>query len=175
MKLFALFHWNYSCQKALAKRTEEILIGAIRLVTGAAMEAVLAEGSHQCEERLALMFYSRCVFVLGLGFSNDGGFWETRIPGSCAPADCSTGFFQHRGTEDTEIIGEISPHLAALMQTNINVQSLTVEKAMTGKREHIYHAAMLNPHTAGELTLDENWSMANELIEAHGDYLPANN
>lgn len=70
-------------------------------------------------------------------------------------------------------IGDIPVHLAALMQTNINVQSLTVEAALTQKRDHIYHAAMLDPHTAAELTLDQIWSMVDELIEAHGDYLPA--
>ena len=70
------------------------------------------------------------------------------------------------------VIGEIPPHLAALMQTNINVQRLTVEAALTQKREHIYHAAMLDPHTAAELSLDEIWSMVDELIEAHGDWLP---
>ena len=59
-----------------------------------------------------------------------------------------------------------------LMSTNINVQSLTVEAALSGKREHIYHAAMLDPHTAAELTLDQIWSMVDELIEAHGEYLP---
>ena len=68
---------NYSCQKALAKRTEEILIEAIRLVTGAAMEAVLAGESLQSEVRLARMFSGGCVFVLGLGFSNGGGFFST--------------------------------------------------------------------------------------------------
>ena len=70
-------------------------------------------------------------------------------------------------------IGNIPPHLAALMQTNINVQALTVEAAITRKREHIYHAAMLDPHTASELSLDQIWSMVDELIEAHGDMLPA--
>lgn len=70
-------------------------------------------------------------------------------------------------------IGALPPHLAALMQTNINVQSLTVEAALTGKREHIYHAAMLDPHTAAELSLDQIWSMVDDLIEAHGDWLPA--
>jgi alpha-galactosidase len=58
------------------------------------------------------------------------------------------------------------------MQTNVNVQALTVEAALTGKREHIYHAAMLDPHTAGELDLDQIWAMADELIAAHGDWLP---
>ncbi len=69
-------------------------------------------------------------------------------------------------------IGAIPPQLAALMQTNINVQSLTVEAALTGKREHVYHAAMLDPHTAAELTLDDIWSLVDDLIEAHGDYIP---
>ena len=72
-------------------------------------------------------------------------------------------------------IGALPPHLAALMQTNINVQALTVEAALTGKREHVYHAAMLDPHTAAELSLDQIWSMVDELIEAHGEYLPAFN
>ena len=58
------------------------------------------------------------------------------------------------------------------MQTNINVQSLTVEAALTGKREHIYHAAMLDPHTAAELDLDQTWSLVDDLIAAHGDWLP---
>jgi alpha-galactosidase len=62
--------------------------------------------------------------------------------------------------------------LAALMSTNINVQSLTVEAALTGKREHIYHAAMLDPHTAAELDPDQICSLVDALIEAHGEWLP---
>lgn len=69
-------------------------------------------------------------------------------------------------------VGTLPPQLAALMQTNINVQSLTVEAALSGKREHIYHAAMLDPHTAAELDLEQIWSLVDDLIEAHGDWLP---
>jgi alpha-galactosidase len=58
------------------------------------------------------------------------------------------------------------------MQTNINVQSLTVEAALTRKRERIYHAAMLDPHTAAELDLSQIWSLVDDLIAAHGDWLP---
>jgi alpha-galactosidase len=47
-----------------------------------------------------------------------------------------------------------------------------VEAALTSKREHIYHAAMLDPHLAAELSLEQIWSMVDELIEAHGDWLP---
>ncbi|HWQ14920.1 MAG TPA: alpha-galactosidase [Roseiflexaceae bacterium] len=76
------------------------------------------------------------------------------------------------GLQPTKV-GALPPHLAALMQTNINVQSLVVEAALTGKREHIYHAAMLDPHTAAELSLDQIWSLVDDLIAAHGDWLPA--
>jgi alpha-galactosidase len=69
-------------------------------------------------------------------------------------------------------VGSLPPQLAALIQTNVNVQSLTVEAALTGKREHVYHAAMLDPHTASELTLDQIWAMVDDLIAAHGDYIP---
>jgi alpha-galactosidase len=75
------------------------------------------------------------------------------------------------GVQPTKI-GMLPPHLAALMQTNVNVQSLTVEAALTCKREHIYHAAMLDPHTAAELDLDQIWNMVDELIDAHEGWLP---
>ncbi len=75
------------------------------------------------------------------------------------------------GLQPTKI-GAIPPQLAAMMQTNINVQSLTVEAALTGRKEHVYHAAMFDPHTSAELTLDEIYSLVDELILAHGDYIP---
>lgn len=90
------------------------------------------------------------------------------------PADCCVEvpcLVDQNGIQPTRI-GSLPPHLAALIQTNVNVQALTVEAALTGKREHIYHAAMLDPHTAAELSLDQIWSMVDDLIEAHGDWLP---
>ncbi len=69
-------------------------------------------------------------------------------------------------------IGDLPEQLAALNRTNINPQLLTIEAAMTGKREHIYQAAMLDPHTAAELSIDDIVSLCDELIEAHGDMLP---
>ncbi|CAB4754656.1 MAG: alpha-galactosidase [Actinobacteria bacterium] len=69
-------------------------------------------------------------------------------------------------------IGALPPHLAALMQTNINVQSLTVEAVLTGKREHVYHAAMFDPHTAAELDLDQIWNLVDELLDAHRGMIP---
>lgn len=69
-------------------------------------------------------------------------------------------------------IGYLPPQLAALIQTNVIVQSLAVEAAVTCKRETIYHAAMLDPHTAAELDLDQIWHLVDDLIEAHGNMLP---
>lgn len=68
-------------------------------------------------------------------------------------------------------VGKLPVQLAAMNMTNINVQLLTIEAAVTRKKEHIYQAAMLDPHTAAELSIDDIKSMCDELIEAHGDYM----
>lgn len=69
-------------------------------------------------------------------------------------------------------IGDLPPQLAALNRTNINMQLMTMEAAITRKKEHIYHAAFLDPHTSSELSLDDIVSMCDDLIEAHGKWLP---
>jgi alpha-galactosidase len=70
-------------------------------------------------------------------------------------------------------VGDLPPQCAALNRTNINTQLLTLEAARTGKKEHIYHAAMLDPHTSAELSIDDIVALCDDLIEAHGDWLPA--
>lgn len=70
-------------------------------------------------------------------------------------------------------VGALPPQLAALNMTNVNVQLLTIEAALTRKREHVYQAAMLDPHTAAELSIDDIVALCDELIEAHGSWLPA--
>ena len=89
--------------------------------------------------------------------------------GCCVEVPC---LVDRNGIQPTRI-GDLPPQLAALIMTNVNVQSLAVEAALTGKREHVYHAAMLDPHTAAELTLDEIWSLVDALLAAHGDMIPA--
>ena len=64
-------------------------------------------------------------------------------------------------------VGRLPVQCAAMNMTNINPQLLTIEAAVTGKREHIYHAAMLDPHTAAELSIDDIISMCDEIFEAH--------
>ena len=69
-------------------------------------------------------------------------------------------------------IGELPLQLSALIMTNINVHQLAVEAALTGKKEHVYHAAMLDPHTAAELSLEEICNMVDEMLDAHGNWIP---
>ena len=90
------------------------------------------------------------------------------------PTDCCVEvpcLVDGSGVQPTAI-GKIPKQLAALIMTNVSVQSLTVEAALTGRKEHVYHAAMLDPHTAAELTLDEIWSLVDDLLAAHGDMIP---
>ena len=72
-------------------------------------------------------------------------------------------------------VGALPVQCAAMNMTNINVQLLTIEAAKTLKKEHIYQAAMLDPHTASELDIDTIKKMVDDLIDAHGDYLPKYN
>ncbi len=69
-------------------------------------------------------------------------------------------------------VGELPVQLAAMNMTNINTQLLTIEAAVTKKKEHIYQAAMLDPHTSSELSIDVIVAMCDELIEAHKGWLP---
>ncbi|MEY8356270.1 alpha-glucosidase/alpha-galactosidase [Lachnospiraceae bacterium 54-53] len=68
-------------------------------------------------------------------------------------------------------VGPLPVPLAAMNMTNVNVQLLTIEAARTRRKEDIYRAALLDPHTAAELSPDQIIAMCDELIEAHGEYM----
>jgi alpha-galactosidase len=93
----------------------------------------------------------------------------TSLPEGCAvEVPC---LVDRNGIQPT-YIGSLPPQLTALMRTNINVQELTVSALINESRENIYHAAMMDPHTGAELDLDQIWNLVDDLIEAHGDWLP---
>ena len=69
-------------------------------------------------------------------------------------------------------VDDLPAHLAGLIQTNITVQQLTVDAIVSGRREAVYHAAMLDPHTSAELNLDQIWRMVDELLDAHEGWIP---
>lgn len=106
----------------------------------------------------------RTVYV---NIRNDGLI--ENLPGECiveVPATVNS-----EGLSPTTV-GRLPTHLAALIRTNIAPQELTVEALRSGRRECVYHAAMLDPRTASELDLDQIWSLVDDLIEAHGDMIP---
>ncbi len=106
-------------------------------------------------------------FTFNGNVMNDGLI--DNLPYGCVEVPCVAG----AAGISPEPVGPLPPQLAALMRTNMNVQELTVEAALTGKREHVYHAAMLDPHTAAELSLREIHDLVDRLLEAHGELVPA--
>ena len=69
-------------------------------------------------------------------------------------------------------VGDLPEQCAALNRTNINVQLLTIEAAMTRSRDKIYQAAMMDPHLQSELSIDDFVSLCDDLIVAHEGWLP---
>ena len=93
----------------------------------------------------------------------------TNLPSeACVEVPC---LVNRLGIQPT-VVGKLPVQLAAMNMTNVNVQLLTIEAAVTGKKEHIYQAAMLDPHTSSELSIDDIVSLCDDLIETHGDWLP---
>jgi alpha-galactosidase len=70
------------------------------------------------------------------------------------------------------VVGDLPEQCAALNRTNVNVHLLTIEAALHRKKEKVYQAALMDPHTAGELSIDEIVSLCDDMIEAHGSMLP---
>jgi alpha-galactosidase len=139
------------------------------------LRARLEQSAEPIEVRRSAEYGSQIIHAMETGrpqviYGNvaNHGLIDNLPAGCCVEVPC---LVDRNGVQPTRV-GALPPQLAALMQTNINVQSLTVEAALTGKREHIYHAAMLDPHTAAELSLDQIWSLVDDLIAAHGDWLP---
>ena len=91
------------------------------------------------------------------------------LPDGCAvEVPC---LVDHNGVQPTRI-GRLPVQLAALMRTNVNVQELVVEAILGQRRDHVYHAAMLDPHTAATLDLSQIRAMVDELLTAHRAVLP---
>lgn len=69
-------------------------------------------------------------------------------------------------------VGDLPEQCAAINRTNVNVQLLTMKAAASRKREDVYMAAYMDPHTSSELNLDDIKSMCDDLFTAHGDMMP---
>jgi alpha-galactosidase len=107
-------------------------------------------------------------YKIGGNVLNTGGLIENLPHEACVEVPCMV---DGMGINPC-YVGKLPVQLAAMNMTNVNVHLITIEAAVTRKKEHIYHAAMLDPHTGSELTIDEIVNMVDDLIEAHGSWLP---
>ena len=142
--------WNQQRDKLLnnGDLTHEMSIEYVSHI----MEAIVSNGTYE---------FSGNVL-------NTGGLIENLPHEACVEVPClvnGTGIHPTR-------FGKLPVQLAAMNMTNINVQLLTVEAARTHKKEYIYQAAMMDPHTSSELSLDDIVKMVDELLERHKDWMP---
>ena len=100
---------------------------------------------------------------------NSTGLIANLPPEACVEVPC---LVDHNGVQPTAV-GALPLQLAALNRTNIGVQTLAVQAALTGERENVYHAVAVDPLTAAICTLEQARSMTDELFEAHDSLLPA--
>ena len=119
--------------------------------------------SNEYASRIMESIVTNTPMKIGGNVLNTGGLIENLPAEACVEVPCLVDGW---GIHPTRV-GKLPPQLAAMNMTNINSQLLTIEAAVTGKREHIYHAAMLEPHTSSELSIDEIIAMCDELYEAH--------
>jgi alpha-galactosidase len=132
-----------------------------------AADKIEVKASHEYASSIVNSVWTGEPSVIYGNIRNNGCI--TSLPRDCAAeVPC---LVDDRGIQPT-YIGALPPQLTALIRTNINVQELTVRALVEQKREHIYHAAMMDPHTAAELDLQQIWDLVDDLLAAHGEWLP---
>ena len=135
-------------------------------------ESILNDGKATHERSLEYASYIMQAVVTGRPYRIGGNVLNTglidNLPAeACVEVPCMV---DSNGINPCHV-GALPLQLAAMNMSNINVQLLTIEAAVTRERNKIYQAAMMDPHTAAELSLDDIHSMCDELIEAHGDFM----
>jgi alpha-galactosidase len=124
-------------------------------------EALAAEHSNEYGAHIINALETGMPFTFNGNVMNDGLI--DNLPPCCVEVPCVAD----ESGITPQPVGPLPPQLAALIRTNVNVQELTVEAALTGNRDHVYQAAMLDPHTAAELPLQEIHDLVDQLLEAH--------
>lgn len=129
------------------------------------------ERSNEYASRIMESIVTGAPYKIGGNVLNTGHLITNLPENACVEVPCLVDGY---GVHPCHV-GALPVQCAAMNMTNINVQLLTIEAAATRKKEHIYQAAMLDPHTGSELDIDTIKKMVDDLIEAHGDYLPKYN
>ena len=119
--------------------------------------------SKEYASRIMEAVVTNTPYKIGGNVINKGGLIENLPCDACVEVPC---LIDGQGVHPTHV-GRLPVQCAAMNMTNINCQLLTIEAAVTKKKEHIYQAAMLEPHTAAELSIDDIIKMCDELFEAH--------
>ncbi len=123
--------------------------------------------SHEYASRIMESIVTGKPYEIGGNVLNKGLI--TNLPhNACVEVPC---LVNKNGILPT-VVGDLPEICAAMNRTNVNVQLLTIEAAVTRKREAVYRAAMLDPHTCAELSIDDIISLCDDLFEAHKDWLP---
>lgn len=134
------------------KQKEELLNGG----------DIVHERSREYASHIMEAIVTNKPYKIGGNVINNGLI--TNLPAeACVEVPCMV---DGRGINPT-YVGALPLQLAAMNMTNINAQLLTIEAAATQKKEHIYHAAMMDPHTGAHLSIDDIVKMCDELFEAH--------
>jgi len=124
--------------------------------------------SHEYASYIMEAIVTGAPYKIGGNVLNSGGSIENLPREACVEVPCLVDNSGIRAC----YVGKLPVQLAAMNMTHINVHLITLEAAFTKKRDHIYHAAMLEPHTASELSIDDIIKMTDELLEAHKAWLP---
>ena len=124
--------------------------------------------SHEYASRIMEAIVTGNPYQIGGNVLNKGHLITNLPEDACVEVPC---LVNGSGVHPC-FVGALPVQCAAMNMTNVNVQLLTIEAAATKKKEHIYQAAMLDPHTGSELDIDTIKKMVDDLIEAHGNYLP---
>jgi len=123
--------------------------------------------SHEYASRIMEAIVTNNAYQIGGNVLNRG-LIDNLPQNACVEVPC---LVNKLGVQPTHV-GPLPEICAAMNRTNINVQLLTIEAARTHRKEDLYRAAMLEPHTAAELSIDQIIAMCDELLEAHRDWMP---
>lgn len=118
--------------------------------------------SHEYASRIMEAMVTNTPYKIGGNVLNTG-LIDNLPADACVEVPC---LVDGAGIHPTHV-GRLPVQLAAMNMLNINCQLLTIEAAVTGRKEHVYQAAMLDPHTGAELSPDDIIAMCDDLIEAH--------
>lgn len=135
-------------------------------------DSIMADGKVSHERSHEYASYIMEALVTGNPYQIGGNVINTGLidnfpKEACVELPC---LVNGQGIMPTHV-GSLPLQLAGMNMSNINTQLMTIQAAVTKDREDIYRAAMLDPHTAAELSIDDIVAMCDELIEAHGDYM----